>query len=139
MHRSEETGPLRHLRIVQTEHMTAGRVRRDHASRSGQHLQPRDELVARLTRAEHIHRSRGSPSWPHPVWTEAGLGSLGSAACPDPLPPGRTEVNVDARRVMRNGLPFRCWQAGGGEEVLIELVDLHTPQRPRLMLHRNVY
>jgi hypothetical protein len=40
---------------------------------------------------------------------------------------------------MCNGLPVRYGQAGGGEEVLIELVDLHTPQRPRLMLHRNVY
>jgi hypothetical protein len=39
---------------------------------------------------------------------------------------------------VRHGLPLRRRQTGRDEQVLMKLVDLDTPQRPRLMLHRNV-
>jgi hypothetical protein len=55
------------------------------------------------------------------------------------LSSGRTEANVDARRVVRNGLSLRGGKVSGDEEILIELLDLHAPPWPWLMLHRNGY
>lgn len=60
-----------------------------------------------------------------------------SAAGLPTAPSRETEASVDARRVMRNGRPRGRWQTGRDQHVLMKLVDLHTPQRPHLMLHRN--
>lgn len=53
-------------------------------------------------------------------------GSLGA-------PLGPSDADVNARRVVHEGLAARLWQPGRGDQVVIAGQDLGTVQRPRLV------